>query len=321
IMPEICSPAFVYLTDGVMRSNFAASKAQSVISSLSQHDTQCTLIQVGSSGGFTPETTLGYVGDNELLMYLAATLNGRFIYASDCPDTVLPQRANFYHQAMLIRETRLARTPMRHRYDHVLHGGYRPGDMPRERINPKKEGGLQTAQTGDAGFPWNADCKPPPVNTLTVRYSDYSIPVSMNMLIEARMNEGFVVRNIQIAKIDRDGLIERVNIKMEMVWHPSVTIVYRITNTHFVGPPRPKSGEKKQSRDTPLTSKSFASIDDDNDDDDDDDDDDDVASHIDDRGQRSPNVVDIVIRSYRAFTMEFMSPSKSSDNKSELYAK
>ncbi|KAJ2434378.1 hypothetical protein GGF42_009237, partial [Coemansia sp. RSA 2424] len=176
IMPEICSPAFVYLTDGVMRSNFAASKAQSVISSLSQHDTQCTLIQVGSSGGFTPETTLGYVGDNELLMYLAATLNGRFIYASDCPDTVLPQRANFYHQAMLIRETRLARTPMRHRYDHVLHGGYRPSDMPRERINPKKEGGLQTAQTGDAGFPWNADCKPPPVNTLTVRYSDYSIP-------------------------------------------------------------------------------------------------------------------------------------------------
>ncbi|KAJ2745233.1 hypothetical protein GGI20_002334 [Coemansia sp. BCRC 34301] len=309
VMPEICSPAFVYLTDGVMRSNFTASKAQSVISSLSQHDTRCTLIQVGSSGGFTPETTLGYVGDNELLLYLAATLNGRFIYASDCPDTVLPQRANFYHQAMLIRETRLTRTRMRHRYDYVLHGGQRLGDMPRERINTKKDGGLQTAQSGGAAFPWNSDCKPPLVNTLTVRYSDYNIPVSICMLIEARTNEGFVVRNIQIAKVDRDGHIERVNVRMEMVWHPNVTIVYRITNTHLVGQLRPRLGEKMLSRDTLLTSKSIA------------DDDDDDISPIDDRGQRSPNMVDIVVRSYRAFTMEFMSPSKSSSFKSELHAK
>ncbi|KAJ2059640.1 hypothetical protein GGI17_004286 [Coemansia sp. S146] len=323
IMPEVCSPAFVYLTDGVMRSNFAASKAQSVISSLSQRNTQCTFIQVGSCSGFTPETTLGFVGDNELLMYLAATLNGRFIYASDCPDTVLPQRANFYHQVMLIRETRLARTPMRHRYDHVLYGSNRPGDMPRERINTKKEGVLQTAQSGDAGFPWIADCKPPLVNTLTVRYSDYNIPVSMSVLIEARMNEGFVVRNIQIAKLDRDGMAERVNIKMEMVWHPNVTIVYRITNTHFLGPPGRKSGEKARSREALLTLKGIAGSSDNRDggSDDGDDDDDDRPLTIEDRGQRGSNMVDIVIRSYRAFTMEFMSPSKSGGYKGELYGK
>ncbi|KAJ2731887.1 hypothetical protein IW152_004228 [Coemansia sp. BCRC 34962] len=316
IMPEVCSPAFVYLTDGVLRSNFAASKAQSVISSLSQRNTLCTFIQVGSCGGFTPETSLGFVGDNELLMYLAATLNGRFIYASDCPDAVLPQRANFYHQAMLIQETRLARTPMRYRYDHVFYGGSRPGDVPRERINTKKDGVLQTAQSSDAGFPWVAECKPPLVNTLTVRYSDYNIPVSLSLLVEARMNEGFVVRNIQIAKLDREGMAERVNIKMEMVWHPNVTIVYRITNTHFAGQHRLKLGEKALSREALLTLKGVADNSDDGGGDDVD-----HSLTVDDRGQRGPNMVDIVIRSYRAFTMEFMSPSKSGGYKGELYVK
>ncbi|KAJ2890224.1 hypothetical protein GGI21_006249, partial [Coemansia aciculifera] len=143
----------------------------------------------------------------------------------------------------------------------------------------------------------------------------------MSLLIEARINEGFVVRNIQIAKVDRDGHIERVNVKMEMVWHPNVTIVYRITNTHIFGLHRPNSGERMRSQDTLLTIKSI----DDNDksNNDDHDDDDENVPHIDDRGQRSPNMIDIVIRSYRAFTMEFMSPSKSSSggHRSELYAK
>ncbi|KAJ2240920.1 hypothetical protein GGH97_004482, partial [Coemansia sp. RSA 475] len=45
VMPEVCSPAFVYLTDGVMRSNFAISKAQTVTSSLARRNTQCTFVQ------------------------------------------------------------------------------------------------------------------------------------------------------------------------------------------------------------------------------------------------------------------------------------
>ncbi|KAJ2412682.1 hypothetical protein GGF41_006077, partial [Coemansia sp. RSA 2531] len=108
---------------------------------------------------------------------------------------------------------------------------------------------------------------------------------------------------------------------MEMVWHPNVTIVYRITNTFFLSPPRPKSGEKASSHEAPLALKGVAGRSDSRDGGSDDDGDDSRPLTIGDRGQRGPNMVDIVIRSYKAFTMEFMSPNKSGGYKGELYAK
>ncbi|KAJ2721919.1 hypothetical protein GGI07_003660 [Coemansia sp. Benny D115] len=312
IMPEVCSPAFVYLTDGVMRSNFATSKAQSLTSSLSRHNTQCTFIQVGSCGGFTPETSLGYVGDNELLLCLAASLDGRFIYASDCPDTVPLERINFYHQVMLIREAKLARTLVRHRYDSVFQGGRRLGDMPRERLNTKKTGSRQLTQRGDIGFPWCADSKPPIVDTVTTRYSDYKIPVSINLLMEARMNEGFIVRNIQISKLDRDGLAERINIKMELVWHSNITIVYRITNTQYFGPGDPRdepSGRSNSSTNLASRARSDSASSDEDD------------LTIKDRGQRCPNMIDISIQSYNMFTLVFLMTTPSDGRKSEIFSK
>ncbi|KAJ2691845.1 hypothetical protein H4R19_006274, partial [Coemansia spiralis] len=184
IMPDVCSPAFVFLTDGVMRSNFAISKAQSILSSLAQRSTRCTFVQVGSCGGFTPETALGYVSDNELLLHLAASLGGHFVYASDCPDAVLPHRVNFYHQVMLIRETRLLRTLSRTHGELTLHGGRRPGDTPRERLDTRRDGALRAVSGKDPGFPWCADSRPPVVDTVVARYNDYNTPVSIGMLIE-----------------------------------------------------------------------------------------------------------------------------------------
>ncbi|KAJ1753753.1 GTPase of the mitochondrial inner membrane that associates with the large ribosomal subunit [Coemansia sp. RSA 1821] len=296
VMPEVCSPAFVYLTDGVMRSNFAISKAHAVTSSLARRNTRCTFIQVGSCGGFTPETTLGFVGDNELLLYLAASLDGSFIYASDCPDVVLPQQVNFYHQVMLIKETRLARTPVRQRYDLTTFGGRRLGDMPRERLDTKKESGLQAAASRDTGFPWCSECKPPVVDTVTAHYTDYPIPVNISMLIEARMNEGFTVRSIQVYKLDREGQAERLNIKMELVWHPNIIIIYRINNTHYMGhsnnedTTQPEPDKSPEGDDTPA---------------------------IEDRGQRDANMVDIVIRSYKLFTSAFLHCRQTNYKKGE----
>ncbi|KAJ2855045.1 hypothetical protein J3B02_002368, partial [Coemansia erecta] len=319
ILPEVCASSFVFLTDGVLRSNFATSKAQSLISSLGRRNTKCTFIQVGSCGGFTPETTLGFVGDNELLLYLAAALDGTFIYASDFPDTVLPNQFNFYHHVIVAHQTRLAGTPVRHRYDVIHQGGRRLGDMPRERLDTKKTGRLQTTQGGDPGFPWCAECKPPIVDTVTARYSDYSNPVSMNVLIDARLNEGFVVRNIHIAKLDREGLAERIKVKMELVWHANITIVYRIINTYYRGQRDMReeqslidesdnshgnsvSGSADRSRSSSVSSEE-------------------VDPMIRDRGQRTHNMVDIVIRSYNMFTFAFLQLGSSDASKGEVFAK
>ncbi|KAJ2616149.1 hypothetical protein H4S08_000904 [Coemansia sp. RSA 1365] len=315
LMPEVCSAAFVYLTDGVMRSNFSISKAQSVTSSLSRRSTQCTFIQVGSCGGFTPETTLGFVGDNELLLYLAASLDGHFIYASDCPDVVLPRQINFYHRAMLIKETRLARTPIRHRYDSTLCGLRRPIDMPRERLDSKKNSNMYSLANRDIGFPWCADCKPPVVDTVIARYRDYNIPVNLGALIELRMDEGFTIRTVQISKIDPEGLSESVSIKMELVWHPNITIIYRITNTHYAG--HGVSRNRKTSRDKGKSSGSHSPSD---------------AgpesespdghhSLIKDRWQRGSNMVDIVIRAYKMFTSAFLRFGQGDERKNELFNK
>ncbi|KAJ2092392.1 hypothetical protein IW138_001154 [Coemansia sp. RSA 986] len=326
IMPEICSPAFVYLTDGVAKSHFAVSKAQEIISSLVRRNTRCTFVQVGSCGGFTPETTFGYVSDNELLFYLAASLNGRFIYASDCPDTVLPHQANFYHQVMLIRETRIARTPVRHRYDHVFYGGRRIGDFPRERLNINKDCGLQVTQGGDPRFPWCSDSRPPSVETVTARYTDYNMAVNIGVLVEARMNEGFSIRSIQVAKFDRDGLVERVDINLELVWHPNVTVIYRIKNVHYMALDNlPKQIEKDDSSKSPSTSLSpsvsgsrsrsdsgsrsvsegFEGY----------------VSSPNDRSQRGPNMVEIMIRAYNMFTLVFLRPDYNDKSKGGIFLK
>ncbi|KAJ2768812.1 hypothetical protein IWQ57_003375, partial [Coemansia nantahalensis] len=293
LMPEVCSPAFVFLTDGVMRSNFAISKAQSITSSLAQRNTRCTFVQVGSCGGFTPETTLGYVSDNELLLHLAASLGGHLVYASDCPDAVPPFRANFYHQAMLIKETRLLRTLARAHGEVTLHGGRRPGDMPRERLDTRKDSALRAVAGKDPGFPWCPECRPPVVDTVVVRYNDYNTPVPIGMLVEARMNEGFIVRNVQITKLDRDGLSERVSIKMELVWHPGITVTYRITNAHYGGRSEPQARDRSAS---PAASLSTGA----------------------DRRQRSPNMVDISIRSYKQLTLEFLHHGQTASRQSEL---
>ncbi|KAJ1734001.1 hypothetical protein LPJ61_001292 [Coemansia biformis] len=309
IMPEVCSPAFVYLTDGVMRSNFAISKAQSITSSLVRRNTRCTFVQVGSCGGFTPETTLGFVGDNELLLHLAASLGGHLVYASDCPDAVLPHRANFYHQVMLIKETRFLRTPVRAHHEFTLHGGRRMGDMSRERLDTRKDSAMRAVAGKDPGFPWCSDCKPPVVDTVVARYSDYNTPVSIGMLIEMRMGEGFIVRNVQVIKLDRDGLSERVSVKMELVWHPNITITYRITNTYYVGhgEPRDKDGVRgERGNSTPAASaSSSASFDG-------------RARLGVDRGQRGPNMVDISIRSYKQLTLEFLHHEQAAGRRNEL---
>ncbi|KAJ1930778.1 hypothetical protein FBU59_006943, partial [Linderina macrospora] len=174
-MPEVCAPAFVYITDGVTKSNFSVSKIQEVTSSLSRRNTQCTIVQVGSQGGFTPDATLGFAGDSEMLLFLAASLNGRFIYASDCPSVVVPKRANFYHEIMLVGEFRLSRSSARHRYDMTQCGARRISDMPRERLI-NNDSVRQTSRGADSDFPWTYDSRPPIVDTVTVRYADYNLP-------------------------------------------------------------------------------------------------------------------------------------------------
>ncbi|KAJ1860528.1 hypothetical protein LPJ73_001338, partial [Coemansia sp. RSA 2703] len=214
---------------------------------------------------------------------------------------------------MLVHETRLARTLVRHRYDTVHQGARRLGDMPRERLNTKNTGSLQTTQGGDPGFPWCPDCKPPVVDTVTARYSDYNIPVSMGVLIDTRLNEGFVIRNIQITKLDRDGMTERTKIKLELVWHANITIVYRIINTHYLGQTDRRDehgsleGSAKSKSEDRSRSESVAS--------------DESVSPVSDRGQRSPNMVDIVIRSYNMFTLAFLQSGSSDVHKSEVFAK
>ncbi|KAJ2508867.1 hypothetical protein GGI11_005985, partial [Coemansia sp. RSA 2049] len=201
IMPEVCSPAFVYLTDGVAKSHFAISKVQEITSSLVRRNTRCTFVQVGSCGGYTPETTFGYVSDSELLFYMAA---------------------------------------------------------------------------------------------------------------------------IQVSKFDRDGLVERVDINLELVWHPNVTVIYRIKNVHNVAfdsaqrsagksghvggvqisGPVSRSGSG-QGLDSGSASEEYEEH----------------VSSLDDRSQRSPNMVEIMIRAYNMFTLVFLRSDYNDKSKGGIFLK
>ncbi|KAJ1932236.1 hypothetical protein FBU59_006441, partial [Linderina macrospora] len=153
----------------------------------------------------------------------------------------------------------------------------------------------------------------------------------MSLLIEARIHEGFVIKSVQVAKLNRNGAVERINVKMELVWHPNITVIYRITNTHKIGqagggsmagilpnmqPATETAGADRNGNDSDAQSSSGF-----DDDDDGDDSEHGTSASIDDRGQRGPNMVDIMIRSYSLFRVAFLRHGQDGSRKGEIYAK
>ncbi|KAI0226347.1 hypothetical protein L0F63_002966 [Massospora cicadina] len=194
-----------------------------------------TVIQVGSSLGFTPACSFGYVPDNESLRFLAMATGGKFLYAADCPTFPggpCPKATypNFYHCMFLIQDACFQKDRPLNRHATVNVGQERMVDLPVHRLlNPQPESlasnWLQEATSG--GFPWYVESHPPPTDLLLTRYRDYALPLETSCVLNARLREGFFIERILLSG-SHQNRAEKIHVNLAMTWLPNVVIQYRI---------------------------------------------------------------------------------------------
>ncbi|KAJ3180648.1 KICSTOR complex protein szt2 [Geranomyces variabilis] len=239
LMPTDCMPSVVLLTDGVIGAVGAGEAvARDAVLKLSAYNAIFTVIQIGSSKGFNAGVNFGHVADNEFLRFLAIAAEGTFLYSSDCDylDNAVPGEPtplpNFYHRHLLMRKYKLAKLAAENRY-RLVNGTRRerPVDCPRGRLLNATVDTTQTITPEELAFPWDPASKPPLVAEILCGYRDYPISADLSHVVRARLQEGFVLRSVNVAARRSHRAHSKVEIILMMPWFPNVTILYTIKTT------------------------------------------------------------------------------------------
>ncbi|KAG9323126.1 hypothetical protein KVV02_005833 [Mortierella alpina] len=215
LMPPSASPSLVVVTDGVVKSNLL--HGSTILRRLMELDVSCSIVQLGSRDGGGPSCNWGFIQDSEILRFVAEATLGKFMYSQDCAITdpfgkVLNQTLsriapNAYHRAFLIRELCLLKP--------------RPGldDIDERDDSP----GYSLAN-----FPWDPKSLPEPIKMMQTACKDYHLNIPVEMLVAARIRQGFRIKGVSIGP-DRDRQSsERYMITMTLAWLPNVTVQYRL---------------------------------------------------------------------------------------------
>ncbi|KAF9955770.1 hypothetical protein BGZ72_003419 [Mortierella alpina] len=215
LMPASASPSLVVVTDGVVKSNLL--HGSTILRRLMELDVSCSIVQLGSRDGGGPSCNWGFIQDSEILRFVAEATLGKFMYSQDCaitdpfgkiPNQTLSRIApNVYHRAFLIRELCLLKP--------------RPGldDIDERDDSP----GYSLAN-----FPWDPKSLPEPIKMMQTACKDYHLNIPVEMLVAARIRQGFRIKGVSIGP-DRDRQSsERYMITMTLAWLPNVTVQYRL---------------------------------------------------------------------------------------------
>lgn len=239
LLPEDCVPALVFITDGVVSATGNGEQiARDCCRKLSEEHALFTIIQVGAEKGYTPLTNFGHVADNEFLRFLAISGSGNFLYNADCPyldtdNTVSADRPpppNFYHRQLFFRQCVLTKSGTENRY-RLVNGSYkeRAVDCVRGRLLNASVDTTQNISLEELSFPWEPTSKPPMIAEILCGYRDYTVNTNLDHIISARLNEGFILRSLHVAR--RPNRADKVEIVLTMPWFLNVTILYKIKTT------------------------------------------------------------------------------------------
>ncbi|KAG0380650.1 KICSTOR complex protein szt2 [Mortierella sp. AD032] len=215
MMPKSASPSLVVLTDGVVKSNLL--HGSTILRRLMELDVSCSIIQLGNRDDAIPSCNWGFIQDTEALRFVTDATLGKFMYSQDCisTDTLKVGQSqpsaraapNMYHRAFLIRELCLLKP--------------RPGldDFEDKDNSP----GYSLAN-----FPWDPKSIPEPIKMMQTACKDYHLNIPVELLVAARIRQGFRIKGVSIGP-DRDrGSSERYMITMTLAWLPNVTVQYRL---------------------------------------------------------------------------------------------
>ncbi|KAG0206580.1 KICSTOR complex protein szt2 [Mortierella sp. GBA30] len=215
MMPASASPSLVVVTDGVVKSNLL--HGSTILRRLMEMDVSCSVIQLGSRDGGVPSCNWGFIQDSEILRFVAEATLGKFMYSQDCAKIDHLSKAqsstwgrvapNMYHRAFLIRELCLLKP--------------RPG---LDDIDEREESSGYSL----ANFPWDPKSFPEPIKMMQTACKDYHLNIPVEMLVTARIRQGFRIKGVSIAP-DRDRQAsERYMITMTLAWLPNVTVQYKL---------------------------------------------------------------------------------------------
>ncbi|KAJ3128829.1 hypothetical protein HK098_003371 [Nowakowskiella sp. JEL0407] len=227
------SPALILITDGVSTgSGLPETRYRDLCRRIAKRFAAFTVVQVGSSGGFSPAVSFGHIPDNEFLRFIAMAAFGKFLYESDCPkindispDVLMPP--NFYHQHFLIRSKTLQKTddnPMR-----TVHAvpPERLVDIPRSRLINNTIDTTRQITDEERLFPWIPNSKAPLVtNIISKNYREYLINTNIDYLVSVRLLDGFTLKSI--TNVPQKNGTSKAEIILVLPWLPNVTIQYII---------------------------------------------------------------------------------------------
>ncbi|KAG0049746.1 KICSTOR complex protein szt2 [Gryganskiella cystojenkinii] len=215
LMPQSASPSLVVVTDGVVKSNLL--HGSTILRRLMELDVSCSIIQLGNKDGSIPSCNWGFIQDTEALRFVAEATLGKFMFSQECASVdphlkdkkPTEERAapNMYHRTFLIRELCLLKP--------------RPGLDDTEDKD-------DAAGYSMANFPWDPKSQAEPIKMMQTACKDYHLNIPVEMLVAARIRQGFRIKGVSIAP-DRDRpSSERYLITMTLTWLPNVTVQYKL---------------------------------------------------------------------------------------------
>ncbi|KAJ3355780.1 KICSTOR complex protein szt2, partial [Kappamyces sp. JEL0680] len=200
-------PVLVLITDGVSLTSHCSSDDTN--REISARLVNVVVIQVGSGSGYTPMTNLGYIPNNEGVRYVAERADGTFLYEDDCPYLQADEHArendpvqpNLYHHWFAMKAIQLRASDDNDLSRVPLGSRHRPVDRVRSRfINTEMTVKHETTME-ELSFPWLHNSTPPFIDEILCNYRNYKIPkVSVDLLVEMRLNEGFLLHRLRYLK-------------------------------------------------------------------------------------------------------------------------
>jgi len=220
MMPDGASPSLVIITDGVVKSNLL--HGSTILRRFMELDVACSIVQLGNHNEAIPSSNWGFIRDTEALRFVAEATLGKFMYSQDCiavdrhsissrSKRVAP---NMYHRAFLIRELCLLKP--------------RPG---LDEFDDRDD----SAGYSLANFPWDPKSLPEPIKMMQTTCKDYNLNIPVDMLVKARIRQGFRIKGVSIGPDREQPPAERYVITMTLAWLPNVTVQYKLKGQILLG--------------------------------------------------------------------------------------
>ena len=187
MLPENSSAGIIVFTDGVFGAT-DAGMLELLLTQLRHNTIGCSFVQVGSRS-CNPSSSEGFLPNNDLMDFLAATTFGACLAGSVEVDHGYEYRMNVYHQ-------------------HFLTWGFHKSLFSPSRVEQQQQP--------------NSCFEASSLHRVQKKESDYPVNCPLHSVLSCRLREGFTIREVLLDEEDT------VEVQLALPWRPSIQVEYTI---------------------------------------------------------------------------------------------